>query len=68
MPARARCSSVDLAISRPVCAGRGEAVLSVTNIFNDFGLRQETDGESSTARYENLYESQVVRLGFTCKF
>ncbi|THH34543.1 outer membrane beta-barrel protein [Neolewinella litorea] len=61
-------SSVDLALSRPVFAGRGEAVLSATDIFNDFGLRQEIDGEGFTARYENLYESQVVRAGVTYKW
>ncbi len=61
-------SSVDLAISRPVFAGRGEAVLSATDIFNGFGLRQEIDGEGFTARYENLYESQVVRLGVSYKW
>ncbi len=61
-------SSVDFAVSHPVFAGRGEAVLAATDLFNGFGLRQEIDGEGFTVRYENLYESQTVRLGLTCKW
>lgn len=61
-------SSVDLAVSRPVFGGKGELVLAATDIFNGFGLRQDIVGEGFTARYENLYESQQVRIGVTYKF
>lgn len=61
-------SSVDFAISRPVFAGKGEVVLAATDIFNGFGLRQEIQGEGFTARYENLYESQQVRVGVNWKW
>jgi hypothetical protein len=37
-------------------------------LFNTFGLRQEVVGEGFTNRYENYYETQVIRLGATWKF
>lgn len=61
-------SSVDFAVSRPVFAGKGEVVLAATDLFNGFGLRQEIVGEGFTARYENLYESQLIRVGVKYKW
>ncbi len=49
-------------------AGKGELVLATTDLFNGFGLRQDILGEGFTARYENLYESQQVRVGVTWKW
>ena len=37
--------------------------LPFSNIFNDFGLRQEIKGDGFDALYENYCETQVVRLG-----
>jgi hypothetical protein len=38
-------------------------VFTFTDIFNDFAIRRETEGEGFTALYENLLESQVATLG-----
>ena len=61
-------SSVDLGIRKPVLSDRGEIVFSFIDVFNDFGIRQEIDGNGFDAVYENYYETQVVRLGLTYQF
>ena len=47
---------------------RAELVVSVSDLFNEFGLRHEIEGEGFDAVYENFYESQVVSVGITYKF
>ncbi|NQU52333.1 MAG: TonB-dependent receptor [Bacteroidetes bacterium] len=61
-------SSIDLRIKKAVLKGRGEISFSFSDIFNDFGLRQEYEGEGFKVLYENYYETQVARLGFKYKF
>lgn len=61
-------SSVDLGIKKMVLKGKGEIIFSFSDIFNDFGLRQEIKGDGFDALYENYFETQVVRLGFKYKF
>lgn len=61
-------SSIDLGITRAIWKKKGELILSATDIFNGFGIRQEVDGAGFTALYENYFESQVVRLGFKYKW
>jgi outer membrane cobalamin receptor len=56
-------SSLDLAASYPFRNDRAEIVFTFTDIFNDFAIRRETDGDGFTALYENLLESQVATLG-----
>jgi hypothetical protein len=51
-----------------VLAQRGELVLSVTDLLNDFGIKQYIDGDGFDAVYENYYETQVVSLGLTYQF
>jgi hypothetical protein len=48
--------------------GNGDLTLSFSDIFNDFGIRQEYYGDGFTALYENYYETQVVRIGFKYRF
>ena len=43
-------------------------MLSVTDLFNEFGIRQEIDGDGFDAVYENFYESQVVTVGINYDF
>ena len=57
-------SSVDLGLKQPVIKGNGEVTLSFSDIFNDFGIKQEIDGDGFSAVYENFYETQIVSLGF----
>lgn len=61
-------SSVDLGIKKAILQGNGEITFSLSDIFNNFGIRQEFDGDGFTALYENYYETQVARIGFKYRF
>ena len=61
-------SSVDLGFKKPLFNESAELVLSVTDLFNQFGIRQEIDGDGFDAVYENFYESQVVTVGINYDF
>jgi hypothetical protein len=61
-------SSVDLGFKKPVLDMRAELVLSVTDLFNEFGIRHEIEGNGFTAVYENFYESQTVTVGMSYRF
>lgn len=61
-------SSIDIGIQKSILAGQGELTLAVTDLLNDFGIRQEITGADFTALYENYFETQVVRLGFNYKW
>lgn len=60
--------SIDFGLKKSIWNQKGEVLLSATDIFNQFGIRQEIKSEGFTNVYENLYETQVVRLGFRYKF
>ncbi len=59
---RAR-SSVDLSLKRPLAGERAELVFTVTDVFNDFAVQREIDGNGFTAIYQNFKETQVASLG-----
>jgi hypothetical protein len=61
-------SSLDLGLKKTIIKGKGEITYSISDIFYRFGIRQEIVGEEFTGRYENNYETQVMRLGFRYKF
>lgn len=61
-------SSVDFGIKKEILQGKGEITFSFSDMFNNFGIRQEYYGEGFTALYENYYETQVARVGFKYKF
>ena len=61
-------SSVDLGFKKPVLDERAELVLSVTDLFNEFGIRHEIEGDGFDAVYENFYESQTVTVGMNYRF
>ena len=61
-------SSVDLGLKKKMIGGRGEVTLSFSDIFNDFGIKQQLTGEGFNAVYENFYETQIIALGFKYKF
>lgn len=61
-------SSMDVGISQKVFQGKGEISFSASDIFNNFGIRQEIVGEGFRATYENYYETQVFRIGLKYKF
>ncbi len=61
-------SSIDLGIKKGILEGKGEITFSFSDIFNNFGIRQEYNGDGFHVLYENYYETQVARLGFKYKF
>ncbi|MCW0484839.1 outer membrane beta-barrel family protein [Gaoshiqia sediminis] len=61
-------SSIDLGIKKNVLKGKGEISFAFSDIFNDFALRQEYEGDGFKVLYENYYETQVARLGLKYKF
>ena len=64
---RAR-SSFDVSATVPVQQDRIELVLSVSDLFNDFGLVREVDGIGVRTVYENLLETQVAMATVRLKF
>ncbi len=61
-------SSVDLGVKKGFMQGKGELTFSISDMFYQFGIRQDIREEAFTARYENNYETQVLRAGFKYKF
>ena len=61
-------SFIDIAVTKPVLDGRGELVFSVSDLFNNFGIKQRIDGAGFDAIYENYYETQVVSFGLNYEF
>ena len=39
-----------------------------TDIFNDFAIEQEIDGQGFRALYQNLLETQVATVGLRFRF
>ena len=64
---RAR-SSTDLAVSRSIMDDRAEVLFTFTDIFNDFAVEREIDGQGFTALYQNFLETQVATLGLRFRF
>ena len=56
-------SSVDIGFTMPILEARGELIVSVTDLFNDFAIRQNIAGDGFNAVYENFYETQVLSVG-----
>ena len=61
-------SSIDIGMKKKLWQGKGELTFAFTDIFNQFGLRQEVIGDGFMAVYENYYETQVLRIGMKYKF
>ncbi len=61
-------SSVDIGLTQKVFKGRGEITFSASDLFNQFGIRQDLEGDGFAAIYENYYETQVFRIGLKYKF
>ena len=61
-------SSIDLGIKKSILQDKGELTFSFSDIFNDFGIREEITTADFTALYENYFETQVARIGFKYKW
>ena len=64
---RAR-SSFDISAKWPLMNERAELVFTFTDIFNDFAIQREVDGQGFTALYENYLETQVATLALRLRF
>ena len=64
---RAR-SSLDISAKWPVMSERAEVQFTFTDLFNDFGLQREVNGNGFRALYENLLETQVATLTLRVRF
>ena len=60
--------SVDLAATRSIMNGRAELLFTFTDIFNDFAIEREIDGQGFRALYQNFFETQVATLGLRFRF
>eukprot|EP01089_Gocevia_fonbrunei_P022984 TRINITY_DN9506_c0_g1_i1.p1 TRINITY_DN9506_c0_g1~~TRINITY_DN9506_c0_g1_i1.p1 ORF type:complete len:532 (-),score=78.15 TRINITY_DN9506_c0_g1_i1:51-1646(-) len=61
-------SSVDFGFKKNIWGKKGEITLAASDIFNTFGIQQKIVGEGFNARYENYYETQILRLGMKYRF
>ena len=61
-------SSVDLAVTWPMMDERAELLFTFTDIFNDFAVEREIDGQGFTALYQNFLETQVATVGLRFRF
>lgn len=61
-------SSVDVTTTWPVFHERGEVIFTFTDLFNDFAVRTDVEGDGFTALYENYLETQVATMAFRWRF
>ena len=61
-------SSVDIAVKRPFQEGKADFVFTMTDLFNDFAVQREIDGQGFTAIYQNFMETQVASVGVRYRF
>jgi hypothetical protein len=59
--------SIDIGLRYIILNGKGEVRLSFSDLFNNYGIRQEITSEGFRAVYENNYETQIVRIGVKMK-
>ncbi len=64
---RAR-SSLDLSATWPIMNDRTELVFTFTDIFNDFAVEREIEGQGFTAVYQNFLETQAATVGVRTRF
>ena len=60
--------SIDFGLKKYIWGKKGEITIAATDVFNTFGIRQEIIGNGFTSRYENYFETQVIRVGVKYKF
>ena len=48
--------------------GRAELLFTFTDMFNDFAIEREIDGQGFQALYQNFLETQVATLGLRWRF
>lgn len=61
-------SSFDLGAKKTLLDGKAELVFTATDLFNQFGVEQDIQGEGFRALYQNFNQTQVVSAGVKYKF
>lgn len=60
--------SFDFGIKRSVQDGKGEIFINASDVFNTFQLKTVQSGEGFSVTSNNLFETQVFRLGYQYRF
>lgn len=60
--------SFDFGIKRSIQEGKGEIFLNASDVFNTFQLKTVQSGENFSVTSNNLFETQVFRLGYQYRF
>jgi len=60
--------SIDAGLKKAVQKGRGELFLNATDLFNTLVIRKDIQGAGFRYTSTDYYETQVIRLGYSCKF
>lgn len=60
-------SSIDFGLKKSLWNKKAELTLSASDIFNKFGIQQRLANEGVTVLYQNFFETQIFRLGFSYK-
>jgi len=60
--------SLDLGIKKSLQKGKGELFLNATDILNTMIIKKEIQGQGFKYISTDYYETQVIRLGYNCKF
>ena len=61
-------SSFDVTLQRPIMGDRAELVFTLIDVFNNFAVEQDIDGQRFTAVYQNLLETPVATVGLRYRF
>ena len=60
--------SLDVGIKKVIQKGKGELFFNATDLLNTMVIRKEFSGNNFSYTSSNYYETQVIRLGYSCKF
>jgi outer membrane receptor protein involved in Fe transport len=60
--------SFDLGVKKTIQKGKGELFINATDLFNTFRIKKEIISTGFHIRSTDLYETQVIRAGYSYKF
>lgn len=60
--------SLDLGLKKTIQKGKGELILSATDLLNTMVIRKEIQGDTFSYTLSDYYETQVIRIGYNYKF
>lgn len=60
--------SLDFGLKRSLQGGKGELFINATDLLNTMVIRKQIDGSDFSYTSADFYETQVIRIGYSCKF